>query len=150
MKHRNPWPMGLVALVALFLLLTLWSVRQAGQQGSSVAERDYYEQGLRYSAAVHSRDLARELGWQAQTSLRERSLRTRLMDHAGKPVSGCSAEIIVRTNGASPLRLALQETEPGLYQAMLPEELTSSEILVAVTLRKDGAAFEKRLLLQLS
>ncbi len=142
------WPLLIGALGLLFLVFSGWSAYRAATRGSAVTDRNYYSHGLKYDQALVEKKAAETLGWSLSAGVSRGELEIRLSDGDGRPVTGCEGEALLLVSGPGEGRLALQETEPGRYAAVLAEGLRG-EIAARVDLGRDGARISRRLLLNL-
>lgn len=65
---RNPWPLGIVAAVALFVAGTAGLIVLAAAHKSDLVSADYYEQEIGYQNRMDSLDRAHQLGAAAAVS----------------------------------------------------------------------------------
>ena len=147
MKTPSRWPLLIVALLAGFVLISGWSFYRAAKGGSAVTDRDYYSHGLRYNQTLLERQAAASLGWQTTAQLEGRLLTIRLRDRDQRDVTGAVGSLTLFGSGnATPREFPLQEAEPGVYRAQVPDAL-HGEQAAEIAFQRDGARLNQRLLL---
>jgi len=88
---RNPWPLAIVAAVALFVAGTAGLIVLAAAHKSDLVSADYYEQEINYQNRLDSLDRAHQLG--AAAAVRYDAARREITvslpgDHVRRPVTG--------------------------------------------------------------
>lgn len=118
------WKLSIIALLALFLLGTAWSLVRAVRGVSRVVDSDYYNHGLDYDKERQGGAVAERRGWRMQSAFAEGRLTVRVADRSGAPVGGG----VMTLNLAAPVApgngpllpvSVLVEGRPGVYSAGL-------------------------------
>ena len=118
------WPL----LVSAALLFTVgvnvaMLIAASSDANGTVVEPDYYRKAVDWDRTMALRAASARLGWHATAQLTADAdghrLRVTATDSAGAPVSGARfvAELIHNRDAARPLHAALEEREPGRYEA---------------------------------
>ncbi len=114
------WKLSIIALLALFLLVTAWSLVRAVRGVSRVVDSDYYRHGLDYNKERQGGVVAERSGWRMQSVFAEGRLTVRVADRSGAPVRGGVMTLKLAAPfapGKGPLLLV--EGRPGVYSAGL-------------------------------
>ena len=114
------WKSSIIGLLALFLLVTAWSLVRAVRGVSRVVDSDYYIHGLAYDKGRQGGAVAERRGWRMQSAFAKGRLTVRVADRSGAPVGGG----VMTFNLAAPAAhgngsLLLVEDRPGIYSGGL-------------------------------
>ncbi|MFO7765311.1 MAG: FixH family protein [Pelovirga sp.] len=131
-------------LLCSFLVFSGWAAYQAATRVSAISDRDYYSNGLKYNSTILEKQAAAVLGWELRSELIDGALIQHLTNRHGEPVSGATGQLTLQYRKAL-LIVPLEETDPGVYRAQLPE--LSGENLIRAEFEHDGARILRRLLL---
>ena len=131
-------------LLCSFLVFSGWAAYQAATRVSDISDRDYYSNGLKYNSTMLEKQAATALGWELHSEQSNGVLIQHLTNREGEPVSGAKGLLKLQHRGAL-LMVPLEETEPGVYRAQLPE--LSGENLIQAEFEHKGARILRRLLL---
>ena len=117
----NPWRIGLIAMVALFVAATAASLFIAGRKVSKVVDTEYYSHGLHY-AETHGRMGNAGTPWTMTASVVGNQLQVLVHDEAGSPVTGGRVvyELDRHADNRSVARFYLSEASPGIYRTRRP------------------------------
>jgi hypothetical protein len=118
------WKLSIIALLALFLLVTAWSIARAVRGVSRVVDADYYRHGLDYNKVRQGWAVAERRGWRMQSDFADGRLTVRVADKSGAPVEGGVMTLNLAPSfapGNGPLLpvTVLVEGRPGVYSAGL-------------------------------
>ncbi len=131
-------------LLCSFLIFSGWAAYQAATRVSGISDRDYYSNGLKYNSTMLEKQAATVLGWELRSELINGVLIQHLTNREGEPVSGAKGLLKLQYRGTL-LMVPLEEADPGVYRAQLPE--LSGENLIQAEIEYDGARILRRLLL---
>jgi len=131
-------------LLCSFLVFSSWAAYQAATRVSDVSDRDYYSKGLKYNNTMLEKKAAAVLGWELHSELIDGVLIQHLSNRDGEPVSGATGQLKLQYREAL-LIVPLEETDPGIYRAQLPQ--LSGEHLIRAEFEHHGARILRRLLL---
>ncbi len=118
------WKLSIIALLALFLLVTAWSLVRAVRGVSRVVDADYYRHGLDYNRERHGVAVAERRGWHMQSAFDDGRLTVKVADGSGAPVGGGVMTLnlaapVAPGNGPTLQVSLLVEGRPGVYSAGL-------------------------------
>lgn len=151
-RKTGAWPLLPLAIGLAFLGVTGWSIQQARQKVSPVTDVNYYSHGLRYNQTALEAQAAESAGWEMRSELSGRKLSIVIKNGARQPVTGCRGQLIIYNGGQAQasrrLELAVTEAPAGSYNFALPADLTGG-LTGDLSLHRDGAVFNRRLLLNL-
>ena len=121
MKRGAAWPVGIVALLTLFVAANLFVMQLAKADPSFAIEPDYYRKAVGFDSTMALARRSAALGWAARASITSDSLVVTLTDAAGRPVTGATVAVSARFNArANDVRAAtLRDAAPGRYVAAL-------------------------------
>ena len=152
---RNPWMLGLLALISVVLLVNITFITLAFVTSPGLVTEDYYEKGQDHEENVRKRIAARsQLGWSynfdfPQNPLLNRSetYRVNFVDKAGLPLSKAMVTLkAYRPSDASAdFNINMAETIPGVYEAAVSYPLKGIwEITIDVKRGEDVYDFTRR------
>lgn len=133
-------------LLCSFLIFSGWAAYQAATRVSDISDRDYYSKGLKYNNTILEKQAATSLGWELRSELADGLLIQYLTNRDGLPVSGATGLLKLQDRD-SLLTVPLEETQPGIYHARLPQ--FSGTQMVRAEFEHNGARILRRLLLTL-
>jgi len=118
------WKLSIIALLALFVLVTAWSLVRAVRGVSRVVDSDYYRHGLDYNKERQGGVVAERRGWRMQSAFADGRLTVRVADRSGAPVGGGVMTLnlappVAPGNGHLLPVSVLVEDRPGVYSAGL-------------------------------
>ena len=116
--YRDRWPWLLMSGPAAVLLagaVTMWI---AFASADGLVAEDYYKQGMGLNRLIAREERARELGVSLEVELGASTLSVRLR---GSAPEALFVHLAHTTRAGHDQRLRLVPTQPGLYQAELPE-----------------------------
>lgn len=152
-RKTGVWPLLPLAIGIAFLGVTGWSIQQAREKVSPVTDVNYYSHGLRYNQTTLETKAAESAGWAMRSELSGRKLSIVMENGDHQPVTGCRGQLLIYDGGQAQasrrLELAVTEAPAGSYNFTLPAELTGG-LTGDLSLQRDGAVFNRRLLLNLS
>jgi len=131
-------------LLCSFLVFSSWAAYQATTRVSDISDRDYYSKGLKYNNTILEKQAAAVLGWELHSELIDGALIQHLSNRHGEPVSGAKGQLKLQYREVA-LIIPLEETDPGVYRAQLPQ--LSGENLISAEFEHNGARILRRLLL---
>lgn len=114
------WPAAVVALIAFNMVVVGVTLYFAANDPSVAVEPDYYRRALDWDAEARQRAASERLGWRAMVRLEaDRTLRLRLEDRDGAPISGAGvrATAFAEARSGDRSELLLGEAAPGEYTA---------------------------------
>jgi nitrogen fixation protein FixH len=126
---RNPWVLGMLALIAVVLAVNatfIWFTQKEGR--STLVERDYKTKDRKSNEALLSELREKQaLGWQTEIKNPKSvvmgvptTYEIAINDRQGKPVSGAMEVIAYRGSDASKdFTTAFKEVAPGRYQGYI-------------------------------
>ena len=124
---RNPWVIGWMALVVVFLAVNVVFFIVAVASSPGLVVKDYYEQGRQYEKnalkliAAHN-----SMNWETRLEIpdsiiinSEDTYRFTVVDSRGLPIKGAVVELLAYrpSDADADFTISLQEIAPGLYQA---------------------------------
>lgn len=112
------WQLGILLMLAVFLLGMATTLFISVQRGSQVTDSDYYRHGLSYDR-TGSGGLNPGLYWTMSASLSGKDLQVRVHDENGAPVAGGKLQLQSSRAGNKEV-LALAETAPGVFLSPWP------------------------------
>jgi len=128
-KRSLRWPIALVGIIALHATGMVAVIAVATRNPSFSVEPDHYQKALGWDRLAARKQASDLLGWQAEVtsdaqldSNKTRRLACRIVDHAGKPVTGATVAILAfpHARGEERVRVELREAEAGVYAARAP------------------------------
>lgn len=142
------WPAFIVGLGLAFAAFSWWSLTRAASNVSAVTDSGYYHHGLAYDSISRGLLAAEALGWEINPRVNGRRLTIQVDDARHAAVSGAHGFISVHEESAAPGSLPMTDAGQGRYTVDLPAGL-SSPLAATLTLAKDGATLQRRLLIAL-
>jgi hypothetical protein len=115
--YREPWPWLLMSGPAAVLLAggaTMWI---AFASADGLVAEDYYKQGLGINRVLAREEAAREMGLDAQVSLRDGKITVNLK---GQEPEALFVRLAHATRAGFDQRLRLAPVRAGVYEAQLP------------------------------
>ncbi|CAN5138016.1 FixH family protein [soil metagenome] len=127
MKPGAAWPIGIVAILAVFVGGNLFMMRIANDDPSMAIEPDYYRKAVGFDSTMAEERRSAALGWSAQTKIAGSdsapgaTVRVWLRDAAHQPVEGAKVTIVARFNARANDTIVdtLTERATGEYAAPL-------------------------------
>lgn len=151
-RKTGAWPLLVGAIGLAFLGVSGWSIQQAREKVSPITDVNYYSHGLRYNQTSLEVKAAESAGWAMHSELSGRRLTIVLENGLRQPVTDCRGQLIIYDGGGNQasrrLVLAVSEAPPGSYNIALPHGLTGG-LTGDLSLHRDGAVFNRRLLINL-
>jgi nitrogen fixation protein FixH len=124
-KKGLGWPIGISALLAVFVVANLFVMYLANDDPAFAIEPDYYRKAVAFDSSMATARRSATLGWSASTAIERADTRTSvtvmLADADRQPVAGASVTIDARFNARANevLDVVLRERSPGQYSAPL-------------------------------
>jgi nitrogen fixation protein FixH len=127
MKPGAGWPIGVVVILAVFVVGNLVMMRVANDDPAMAVEPNYYQKAVAFDSTMAIERRSAALGWSALTTIAARdsapgaTVRVRLSDAAHQPVEGAVMTIDARFNARANdiITDTLVERAPGEYVAPL-------------------------------
>lgn len=124
MKPAALWPLAVIGVLAVTVGANVWLIQVAREPNGAVIEPDYYRRAVAWDSLAARRGRSAALGWRADAALSAGTaaathVRATLADSLGAPVAGCTValEAVHNLAAATPARVTLAETAPGVYEA---------------------------------
>ncbi|OIO70591.1 MAG: hypothetical protein AUJ57_08255 [Zetaproteobacteria bacterium CG1_02_53_45] len=145
---KNPWFLGILALVGVALAGTIWMAVVAGQTSPGLVSEDYYEKGKNY---FHETPKA-EQGPQWRLSLmapptpvvgQSQIYRLYVVDEAGHPVSGASVVLYAYrpSDANADFEVKMTQADAGTFTAPVSFALPGTWDLIA-QVKSNGRSFD--------
>lgn len=122
------WPVLVTAALVVTVAANVVMYVAAGSDpNGTVVEPDYYRKAVEWDRTMARRAASERLGWRAAATLAPalesgRIVRVTVRDALEAPVTGAALTVTLIHNleAATPVRGALRESAPGVYEATLP------------------------------
>ncbi|MEJ2061194.1 MAG: FixH family protein [Gammaproteobacteria bacterium] len=119
--YRQFWPWFVIALPLSAVIGGLATVWIAVDHRVSLVADDYYKEGLAINRVLDRERLARQLGLEADITVRNGELYIRMTGNLGIPPQQLTAHLRHPTRGDWDETVILQRTPDGDYRGSLPE-----------------------------
>lgn len=126
MKAGMGWPIGIIAILAGFVVGNLALMRLANDDPAMAIEPDYYKKAVAFDSTMAQEKRSNALGWSASTAIAPSGasgtvVTVTLADARQQPVQGASVAVTARYNARANdvLTDTLREAAPGQYSAPL-------------------------------
>jgi nitrogen fixation protein FixH len=124
---RNPWVIGWLAVVVVFLAVNLMFFIVAWVSSPGLVVQDYYEQGRQYEKnALKIMAAQNQLNWETRLEIPQAIVRNSAdvyrfsaVDSRGLPIKGARVNLFAYrpSDAGADFTTPLEEIAPGLYQA---------------------------------
>ena len=124
---RNPWVIGWIAIVVVFLAVNIMFFITAWVSSPGLVVQDYYEQGRQYEKnALKIMASQNRLNWETRLEIPQTIVRNSpdvyrfsAVDSRGLPIKGAQVKLFAYrpSDADADFATPLQEIAPGLYQA---------------------------------
>ncbi len=124
---RNPWVIGWIGVVVVFLAVNILFFIVAWVSSPGLVVKDYYEQGRQYEKnALKIMAAQNQLNWETRLEIPQSIVRNNLdvyrfsaVDSRGLPIKGAQVNLFAYrpSDAGADFVTPLQEIAPGLYQA---------------------------------
>lgn len=125
MKRGLGWPIGITAILVVFVVANLLVMRLANDDPAFAIEPDYYNKAVAFDSTMATERRSAALGWSASATIAQGNagpmVTVTLADARQRPIIGASVTIDARFNARANdvLTATLREAEPGQYTAPL-------------------------------
>jgi nitrogen fixation protein FixH len=122
-KPAALWPLAVIGVLAVTVGANVWLIQVAREPNGAVIEPDYYRRAVAWDSLAARQGRSDALGWRADAALSAAGggmhVRATLVDSLGAPIAGCAVAVVAVHNlaAATPVRVTLAETAPGVYEA---------------------------------
>lgn len=122
-KPFNPWPLGLLTTLVLFITFQLGVVTMASTTFEGLDDVEYYRHGVEYGKEIARQRHQKELGWTLSPKWVDDTLYLAVLDADKKPVQRAqvSATIGRPATPREDQSLSLTSVGPGIYSTSLPQ-----------------------------
>lgn len=148
---RNPWVLGLIAMIVIVLGVNIAFITTAFVTNPGLVNENYYEQGRSYEQELQRKLAARsELGWQLNFEVPENprlgqpsSYRVVVADKLGRPLQGAQVTLNAfrPSNAKDDFGAEFREITAGVYETQLNFPLKGLWDLI-VTVRQANGQYD--------
>lgn len=138
--YRQFWPWFLISIPAATVVASIATIKFAIDSSDGLVSENYYKEGLAIYRDADALLKAREFGIRANivVSPDSRALAVDLRSKANQAFGPLQLSLRHPTRARHDIRLALQATGPGHYEAMLPQDLADANWVVELSAPEAG------------
>ncbi len=126
MKPATLWPAAVIGALVVTVVANVVLLMAANDSRHAAVEPNYYQKAVAWDSTMAQEGRNEALGWNVDATLErmaeEALVRARFADRTAAPLAGARVVVegIHNLDSERRIRGELQETAPGVYEAMLP------------------------------
>ena len=147
-KYDKWIPWYFVAFFVVLAILDGFFVYIAAQTHTGVVSKNTYQEGLDYNETIKKSEAQDKLGWTADMSYSDETLKVRLLDASDAPLSGAAVEAFFfrPTQDGSDFLISLDEGAGGEYSSSVQTQPGQWDVRIYVTWQQTQFQIAKRII----